>query len=186
VAQRLTPSHAAFLRGVNLGAQRKTGSAELRACLEGIGLEGVQTFRTSGNVIVDAGRESQAKLKSRLETALRDSFGFEIQVFLRTAKQVRAIAAHEPFPAKLVERSEGKLQVALLSKAPSAATRAQVLALATDEDRLAFRGLELYWLPSGRMRDSGLNLRAVEKLTDAWTMRTKATLELLAGKFLGA
>jgi hypothetical protein len=36
------------------------------------------------------------------------------------------------------------------------------------------------------MTDSGLNLRAVEKLTDAWTMRTKATIELLAAKFFGA
>ena len=37
-------------------------------------------------------------------------------MFLRTAKQVRAIAAHQPFPAKTVERSEGKLQVALLAE----------------------------------------------------------------------
>jgi hypothetical protein len=36
------------------------------------------------------------------------------------------------------------------------------------------------------MRDASLDLRAVEKLTDAWTMRTKATLELLAARFFGA
>jgi uncharacterized protein (DUF1697 family) len=186
VAQRVTPSHAAFLRGVNLAGKRKTGSAELRSCLEGIGLDEVQTFRTSGNVVFDAGREAEAKLARRLEAALRDSFGFEIKVFLRTAKQVRAIAAHQPFPAKAVERSEGKLQVALLAKAPATAARDAVLGLATDEDRLEFGGRELYWLPNGRMTDSGLNLRAVEKLTDAWTMRTKATIELLAAKFFSA
>jgi uncharacterized protein (DUF1697 family) len=182
----VTPSHAAFLRGVNLAGQRKTGSAELRSCLEGIGLDEVQTFRTSGNLVLGAGREPQAKLTRRLEAALRESFGFDIKVFLRTAKQVQAIAAHEPFPADDVERSEGKLQVALLAKKPAANVRDEVLGLATDEDRLAFGERELYWLPSGRMRDAGLNLRAVEKLTDEWTMRTKATIELLAAKFFGA
>jgi uncharacterized protein (DUF1697 family) len=182
----VTPTHAAFLRGVNLGARRKTGSAELRACFEAIDLDEVQTFRTSGNVVLAAAREPAPKLTERLEAALRDSFGFEVKVFLRTAKQLEAIAEHHPFPAAAVKRSEGKLQVALLTKAPSAAARNAVLAMATDEDRLAFAGRELYWLPNGRMTDSGLNLRAVEKLTDAWTMRTKATIELLAAKFFRA
>jgi uncharacterized protein (DUF1697 family) len=179
-------SHAAFLRGVNLGRQRKTSSADLRACFEAIGFSDVQTFRTSGNVVLDAGREPVKRLTARLEEALLDSFGFDVQVFVRTAKEVRAIADHQPFPAAAVKRSEGKLQVALLGAAPSASVRTRVLEMATDDDRLAFDGRELYWLPSGRMRESGLNLRAIEQLTDAWTMRTKATLELLAAKFFGA
>lgn len=182
----MKPTHAVFLRGVNLGGKRKTGSAELRACFEGIGLDAVQTFRTSGNVVLAAGREPAAKLRSRLESALHDSFGFEVTVFLRTAKELLAIADSRPFPAKAVESSEGKLQVALLEGKPSASVRKQVLAHATDEDRLDFGPRELYWLPSGRMRDSGLDLRAVEKLTDPWTMRTKATIELLATKFFRA
>jgi uncharacterized protein (DUF1697 family) len=180
------PTHAVFLRGVNLGGKRKTSSAELRACFEEVGLEGVQTFRTSGNVVLAAGREPAAKLRGRLEAALADSFGFEVQVFLRSAKELLAIADSAPFPAKAVKSSEGKLQVALLADKPSASVRKQVLAHATDEDGLDFGPRELYWLPSGRMRDAGLDLRALEKLTDLWTMRTKATIELLASKFFRA
>jgi uncharacterized protein (DUF1697 family) len=176
-------SHAAFLRGVNLGAKRKTGSAELRSCFEAIGLDDVQTFRTSGNVVFDAPRESKAKLSKRIEKALEEAFGFDVVVFLRTADQVRAIASHAPFPAKLVDASEGKLQVAMLAREPPPATRKQILDFATDGDRLAFGDIELYWLPSGLMRDAELNLKAVEKLTGPWTMRTKGTLELLAARF---
>ena len=176
----MTATHAAFLRGVNLGATRKTGSAELRACFEALGFEDVATFRTSGNVAFGANRAPAAK---RIEDALHESFGFEVKVFLRTAAQLRKIAAHDPFPRA---RSEGKLQVAMLSKKPSAAVQKKVLAHATDADRLAFGAMELYWLPSGRMRDAGLDLRAVEQLTDAWTMRTKATLELIDSRFFGA
>jgi uncharacterized protein (DUF1697 family) len=173
----MAPTHAAFLRGVNLGSTRKTGSAELRDCFEALGFEDVATFRTSGNVVFGA---KQAPTTKRIEEALHDSFGFDVQVFLRSAKQLGEIAAHDPFPRA---RSEGKLQVALLQGKPSAAAQKKVLALATDEDRLAFGAKELFWLPSGRMRDASINLRAVEKLTDAWTMRTKATLELIASRF---
>jgi uncharacterized protein (DUF1697 family) len=176
----MAPTHAAFLRGVNLGSTRKTSSAELRDCFEALGFEDVATFRTSGNVVFGAKKAPAAK---RIEKALHDSFGFEVQVFLRSAAQLRKIAAHDPFPRA---RSEGKLQVALLQGKPSKAAQKEVLAFATDEDRLAFGTAELYWLPSGRMRDAGLNLRAVEKLTDAWTMRTKATVELIASRFFGA
>jgi len=174
------PRYAAFLRGVNLGAQRKTGSAELRTCFERVGLEGVQTFRTSGNVVFDAGR---AKKGDSTEKALRDSFGFDVRVYLRTAAQMRAIAGQEPFPSKLVAASDGKLQVAMLQGKPSAATRKRALALADDDNRLAIEGRELYWLPSGGIRNSAPYLKPLEQLVGQWTMRTMGTVEALAAKY---
>jgi uncharacterized protein (DUF1697 family) len=172
--------YAAFLRGVNLGGQRKTGSAELRRCFEEVGLTEVQTFRTSGNVVFDAGRAPKG---GRIENALRDAFGFDVDVYLRSAAEVRAIAGHEPFPAKLVAASDGKLQVAILQEKPSAATRKRALALADDDNRLAFEGQELYWLPSGGIRNSAPYLKSLERLVGEWTMRTKGTVEALAGKY---
>ena len=129
------------------------------------------------------GSSSRAKLTERIERALAKSLGYEVVVFLRTAPEIKAIAANEPFPAKLVDSSQGKLQVALLPKKPAPAVRKKALALATDEDRLAFGDRELYWLPSGGTRDSGLDLKGLEKQVGAWTMRTKGTIELLAEKF---
>ena len=58
-----------------------------------------------------------------------------------------------------------------------------MLALANDEDRLVFDDRELYWLPSGGTRDSRLDLKMVEKLLGATTMRTKGTIEQLTGKY---
>ena len=54
--------------------------------------------------------------------------------------------------------------------------------MAGEEDRLALRGSELYWLPSGGMRDSGLDLRALEAGLGPWTMRTKGTIEQIAAR----
>jgi uncharacterized protein (DUF1697 family) len=171
--------YAAFLRGVNLGARRKASSDDLRSCFEGIGLEGVATFRTSGNVVFEAPRDMARALEKHLEKAL----GHEMVIFLRTASELKEIAAHEPFPARQVEASKGKLQVSLLERKPTAATRKKALALATDQDPLVFGKRELYWLPSGGTMESELDRKALDKLLGPSTMRTKGTVELLAEKF---
>ncbi len=178
------PTHAAFLRGVNLGSKRRVSNAELREILEGLGLDEVAPFRSSGNVVfAAAGRESRAKLTERIEAGLAEALGFDVVVFLRTASEVRAIAAHEPFPPRVVETSKGKLQVSLLAAPPTAARRERALAMASDDDLLAFGERELYWLPSGGVRDSDLNLDLIAAELGPTTMRTKGTMEQIAAKF---
>ena len=103
-------THAAFLRGVNVGSHHRVSSAELRSLFEGLGFEDVSTFRTSGNVAFSAGREAVAKLTARIERALADTLDLKVAVFLRPAGELRAIADHQPFPAKQVEASKGKLR----------------------------------------------------------------------------
>jgi uncharacterized protein (DUF1697 family) len=177
------PQYAAFLRGVNLGPHRRVSSAQLRSAFEDMGFDQVGTFRSSGNVVFGGASGAEAKLKARVEKGLLEAVGLEIVVFLRTAEEVRAIAAHQPFPPELVDASGGKLQVSILPRQPSAPARKQVLALAGDEDRLVFGERELYWLPSGGLLESDLDLAAIEKLVGPITRRTKGTMELLAEKF---
>jgi uncharacterized protein (DUF1697 family) len=175
--------HVAFLRGVNLGKNRRVTSGGLRRAVEGLGYEDVATFRTSGNLIFDAPGGGRAEIAARVEAALRDSLGFEIAIFLRSARQVKEIASQEPFPRALVEDSAGKLQVALLPRKPPKASAEEALALGAEGDRLALRGTELYWLPSGAMRDTGLDLRALEAAVGPWTMRTMGTIEQIAERY---
>lgn len=175
--------YAAFLRGINLGSRRRIGSSELRSLFEAMGFEAVDTFRSSGNVVFHSDREPSS---ARVEQDLAASLGYEVAVFLRTASEIHAIAEHQPFDRRLVEGSRGKLQVALLTAQPTARVRKAVLALATAEDRLAFGERELYWLPSGPMRDSGLSMKAIDDALGPTTMRTKGTMEQLAAKFFRA
>jgi uncharacterized protein (DUF1697 family) len=107
-----------------------------------------------------------------------------VPVYLRSAAAVRAVAAHQPFPAEEVAAARGKLQVDLLLEPPTAAQRREVLALALPDDRLAFGGeRELYWLPSGGTLESQLDLKAIARLLGPTTRRTKGTMEQLAAKF---
>jgi uncharacterized protein (DUF1697 family) len=174
--------YVAFLRGMNLG-NRRLKNPELKAELERLGFEEVATFRASGNVIFEAGgRAGEAALTKKIEAGLADGLGYEVPVFLRSAAEVAAIAAYQPFPAKAVATSKGKLQVSLLAKKPSAKARDSVLALASDEDKLAFEGRELYWLPSGGILESELDLNAVDKALGKDTRRTMGTIEQIAAK----
>lgn len=176
-------SYAAFLRGVNLGSNRRVSGDELRAIFTRLGFRDVDAFRTSGNVVFDADRAPVAKTRARIEAALADTLGHEVMVFLRSARELDAIAAHEPFGAKLVRASKGKLQVSLLADKPAAGPRNKVLDLAGDDDRLAFGPRELFWLPSGGTRDSALDMKTIEKLLGPTTMRTKGTVEQLVAKY---
>ena len=105
------------------------------------GFEDVATFRTSGNVaFTRRGRPARRSSSSAIEAGLREELGFEVPVFLRTEAEVEAIAAERPFPAKAVEGSKGKLQVALLLETPSAAAKKRVMSLASERGPALVQG----------------------------------------------
>ena len=66
---------------------------------------------------------------------------------------------------------------------PSPGAKKTVLALADDDDRLAIRDRELYWLPSGGLMESQLDQDAIEAVLGLSTRRTKGTMEQVAAKF---
>jgi uncharacterized protein (DUF1697 family) len=165
---------------MNLG-NRRIKNEELRAHFEAMGLEEVSTFRASGNVIfATQKREAEGKLASKVEAELDERLGYEVPVFLRSAEEIAAIARQKPFAAAKVKKSKGKLQVSLFQKKPSAAAKKKTIALATDKDLLAVEGRELYWLPSGGLLESDLDLKAIEKLLGSDTRRTMGTIEEIA------
>jgi uncharacterized protein (DUF1697 family) len=175
--------YVAFLRGMNLGG-RRIRNEELRRHFEEIGFEEVATFRASGNVVFSTPkREAEGKLAGRVGAELDERLGYDVPVFLRSIEEVAAIAAQQPFDRKQVEKSEGKLQVSLLMKKPSAAAKKKVLALASADDLLAIDGRELLWLPSGGLLESDLDLKAIEALLGADTRRTMGTIEQIAAKY---
>jgi uncharacterized protein (DUF1697 family) len=174
--------YVAFLRGMNLGGRRLENEG-LRAEFETLGFDEVATFRASGNVVfaTESG-ENEAGLRKKIEAGLGEGLGYAVPVFLRSAAEVAAIAARKPFEAGQLEASEGKLQVSMLVEKPAGKDRRTVLDLASDEDLLAIEGRELYWLPSGGISDSDLDLKAIDIALGKGTMRTMGTIEQIAAK----
>jgi uncharacterized protein (DUF1697 family) len=174
--------YVAFLRGMNLGG-RRIKNDELRAEFEALGLAEVDCFRASGNVVFGSDNGDGSVLTEQIESGLREALGYVVPVFLRGAAELRDVAAHEPFDARTLSGSKGKLQVSFLAEAPSSASREQALAQGNDDDRLAIEGRELYWLPSGGMSESDLDLKALASILGPTTIRTKGTVERIAAKY---
>jgi len=169
------PRYAAFLRGINVGGTR-IAKDDLCAPFAAVGLENVTTFRASGNVIFDGPRESATKLAKRIEQRLADDLGFTRAItFIRTAAEMRALAADDPIPSAPGQ----KLHVMFCLKKPPAS----VLEYATETDPLVIGKRELYWGPQGRMTDSEIDLKAIENLIGPLTMRTKDTVDQIAARW---
>jgi uncharacterized protein (DUF1697 family) len=105
--------YVAFLRGINLG-RRQIKMAELRACLEELGLTEVKTILASGNVRFSTDRP--AGLKAKIEKALAERFGFAVGVVLRTREEIAAMLDGKPFAG--VEPGADVMRYVLLFDAP--------------------------------------------------------------------
>jgi uncharacterized protein (DUF1697 family) len=173
------PRYAAFLRGINVGGRTATGD-QLRSAFEELGFDDVTTFRASGNVIFDAGGRVTG---ASIERGLKKTLGYEVATFVRTGREITAIAEHEPFEARRVKASKGKLHVALLPKKPSAQARKRMLALGSKDDLFAIDGRELYWLPSGGLMQSAVGMSGITDVLGSNTVRTMGTIEQIAAKY---
>lgn len=86
----------ALLRGVNVnGIAIK--SADLKALFTGLGFGAVRTVLASGNVLFDADERDASALRTRIEQALRERFGYDAWIVLLTQKQVAGMAEAYPF-----------------------------------------------------------------------------------------
>ncbi len=144
----------------------------------------VTAFLASGNVIFDTALDDPTSVSARIESGLRQALHYDVPTFLRSADEVRAITRYQPFTAAQLQRSQGKLQVALLSKQPTPTAEKAVLELGTADDRLDIHGGELFWLPSGGLSASELDLKRIAAELGPMTIRTRNTLERLVAKYL--
>jgi uncharacterized protein (DUF1697 family) len=147
--------YVVLLRGINVGRAKQVPMAELRATLEGLGYEDVQTVLRSGNAIFTAPRRAAHTLEREIERALAAELGLESTCLVRTGAELRAVVAADPFGETA---SNGSRYLALfLSAQPDAKLLAahDPRELAPDEIRLGERVL-YQWCPDGFMEAPAL------------------------------
>ena len=90
--------YIAILRGINVGSGRKVPMTDLKKLCESLGLQNVQTYIQSGNVVFELGRpEAILMLEMRLQQAFSETFGFDIPVIVRTDEEWAESIAQNPF-----------------------------------------------------------------------------------------
>ena len=170
-----------FLRAVNLG-KRRVPMIRLKAVTEELGHRDVWTHVNSGNVVFDAAG-SRAAVENALETALADEFGFECTTFVRTAAELDALLAVQPFEVG----SGDTYFVTFLKKQPTPGQKTDLEALSGDVDTLVVEGADVHWLMHGKSTDSTLVRRDWDTILGPLsstsrnvTMLTKLTAKISA------
>lgn len=177
-------TYVAFLRGMNVGGHRITNT-ELCEVITDLGFTDVTAFLASGNVILKSKtRAAPDSVARKIEKGLKAALSYAVPTFLRTADEVHAIAAQQPFaqPFEALATAWGKPQIAMLQTTPTKQACRTALAEATEDDQLAIVGPELYWLPRGKLTDSALDHKAIESALGPLTVRTRNTIVRLSAK----
>ena len=89
-------AYIALLRAVNVGGTGKLPMTELKAMCEAAGFLSVRTYIASGNVVFQS-TKTEAQVKAALEAALSAYAGKPVGVMVRTAAEMAAVLAHNPF-----------------------------------------------------------------------------------------
>ena len=89
-------SYVALLRAMNVAGTGKLPMAELRRIGEQCGFANVRTFIASGNLLFDSDL-GETEARARIEAGLQQYFGKSVPVFVRTAAELAATAAANPF-----------------------------------------------------------------------------------------
>jgi uncharacterized protein (DUF1697 family) len=164
----------ALLRAVNVGGTGKLPMTELKAICEAAGFDKVKTYIASGNVVFVSSLP-EAKVKSALEKGLGDYAGKPVGVLVRSAKEMAAVLAVNPFKHTPPNRT-----VAIfLDEAPPADTLDTVVAPDGEEVGLGAREIYVHY-PRGQ-GTSKLKLPAARRGT-ARNINTVATLARMAGE----
>ena len=171
--------YVAFLRAINVGGTTIIKMTDLKQMFESFGLENVQTYIQTGNVIFETKEGNAAKLEAQIEGQLEKAAGKRIRLFVRTIREVIAMMNTCPFDPKGAEIA----YVAILHKKPNRKNVGALMALRSDTDDFAVQGKEVFILRRDR-DDSVFSNNFVEKILDvAATTRNLTTIKKLAEKY---
>lgn len=161
-------AYVALLRAVNVAGTGKLPMAELRAMAEGLGFANVRTYIASGNLLFESDL-SEREVKATLEIRLEAYAGKFVPIFVRTATEMAAVRAADPFP----EAHGSRHMVYFLDGAPPQDT--QQTARDQAGERIALGTREIYVDYGDGIRFTKLKLVAT-KIGTARNMNTVAKL----------
>ncbi|HCT79111.1 MAG TPA: hypothetical protein DGG94_17995 [Micromonosporaceae bacterium] len=163
-------SVAVFLRGINVGGNKKIPMAGLRQALERHGYTGVKTLLQSGNVILDKADAVD------IEKIIQAEFAMDVRVMIRTHGELTKVISGNPF--KRHEDQPSRLAVAFLEKDPGEVTIDRAF---YEPDDFVVKGKEIYlWFPNGQAETKLLNSAFQRAVGVAATVRNWNTVTKMA------
>ena len=170
--------YIALLRGINVGGHNIIKMADLKQLMGTMGLNNVQTYIQSGNIVFESDMESD-ELGQQIEQQIKDTFGCSVPVILRTSKEWKQLIDGCPYPVESLVEGES-IHLALLSDMPSQEALNKLQKFQNDVDQYDVQDKDIYLFLRQNFRDSKLPLQ-LQKLGVSATIRNwKTTMKLAA------
>lgn len=177
--------YVALLRGINVSGQKIIKMDALRASLEKLKYQNVQTYIQSGNIVFELSETNQKTLEEQIHQNIKDTFGFDVPVIIRSKEQWAETFNNNPF---VNDRSEEitKLYVTLLAEEPTNENFQALMDFHAGPEELVKVGLNLYLFYVNGAGKTKLDHNTIERklkvkgTTRNWKTTTKL-MEMLNG-----
>ena len=176
------PDYIAFLRAINLGAQRKFAKDDIVTATEAAGGRDVQTYINTGNVRLTTSMRSPSRVREALERAYAVDRGFEVPTFVFTPSELGRLA-DRGWELRAGNGPGARHYVALFHAPPPPAAVAALEAVEAPGERVVVEGRAAYTLVDGDIQGSRLiNTKEYAALGPA-TSRTITVLRAVADRW---
>lgn len=171
-----------LVRGINVGGAKKLAMADLARVLGGLDLTDVRTVLNSGNAVFTTGGDPEP-LVPKVEAALQSQLGVRASCLVRTAAEVAAVLAADPFTELTagVDKAGSRMTYLFTEADPTPTQLADDDPRALDPGRIALGPRVVYqWCPDGVLAAPDVSRLVLRRWGLAVTGRNRNTVEKLA------
>ena len=173
-------TYIAILRGINVSGQKKINMKELKDLLGNLEFQSIKTYIQSGNVVFNYDPGKSDKVASQIEFAIKNHYGFDVTVLIRTRAEILDCIKSNPFNSK-PDLDSKQLYATFLSHLPEAQNIEKVLAFESDADEFIFLNKTIFvYCPGGYGTTKLSNNFFENKLKVRATTRNWRTINELA------
>jgi len=156
------PTYIAFLRAINLASHQRVAMTDLHDLLAGLGFADVRSLLQTGNLLFRTGPRNGTELERQLEAASAKRLGFATDFMVRTAAELKAVVAANPFPRE-AKADPAHLLVMFLKDAANAKDVDSLQAAIKGREVVRARGKDAYIVYPDGIGRSRLTNAVVEK-----------------------
>ena len=172
-------TYIALLRGINVSGKNIIKMDALRATLVNVGLQDVQTYIQSGNVVFKYDDVAVEFLQKLIEDSIFENFGFQPPVFVIECSQLESIYNQNPYLKAYPDQLD-KLHITFLSAVPLADITEHLKTSTYSPDDFSIVGNAVYlYCPEGYGKTKLTNTFFEKKLKLQATTRNLNTIHQL-------
>ncbi len=169
--------YIALLRGINVGGNHKVEMKRLKTLFESSGCTHVSTYINSGNVFFES-IETRENLQKKVETDLRDMFGFDIPLLIKTKHEIKKIA--DAIPETWQNNSEQKTDVAYLFRELDSAETVDILPVKKEFINIKYVKGAIIW----NVKRENLNKSRLAKIVSLKVYRSMTVRNVNTARYL--